>query len=185
MVFQHLRVMGPSSKQLIFSPSDNVVFRWKLNAELHTRNGDDSITKQIFYHFILVNSEVLLFNLTINLKGSEYIGDIFRCIRERERKPILRIRRTSPQLGKRGQLIDWARDVSNKLQLNLNTFHLAIKLIDIFMDGHNIEVRSVERERLFNILTIAIVRILSCTWWLWGDCSWQPRWRRTGMSRSV
>jgi len=71
--------------------------------------------------------------------GSEYIGDIFRCIRERERKPILRIRRTSPQLGKRGQLIDWARDVSNKLQLNLNTFHLAIKLIDIFMDGHNIE----------------------------------------------
>ena len=82
----------------------------------------------------------MLYTIIITWEGSEYTEDIFRSILERERKPILRIRKTSPQLGKRVQLIDWARDVSNKLQLNPNTFHLAVKLIDIFMDGHNIEV---------------------------------------------
>ena len=73
--------------------------------------------------------------------GNEYIQDILTNIRERERN--LRIPKTSPQIGKRGQLIEWTRDVSSKLLLNPTTFHLAIKLIDIFMDGHNIEVRKV------------------------------------------
>jgi len=79
-------------------------------------------------------------NSLINyILGNEYIEDILTNIRESERKPIHRIRKTSPQIGKRSQLIEWTRDVSNKLLLNPNTFHLAIKLIDIFMDGHNIE----------------------------------------------
>jgi len=73
------------------------------------------------------------------LLGNEYTEDILTNIRERERSPVLRIRRTSPQLGKRSQLVNWSRDISNKLQLHQNTFHLAIKLIDVFMDGHNIE----------------------------------------------
>ena len=124
-------------------------------------------------------------NLIVCFSGNEYTEDILTNIRVRERSPVLRIRRTSPQLGKRSQLVNWSKDVSDKLQLHQNTFHLTIKLIDVFMDGHNIEVQLTQRLNILSQTLPCLVRILNCTWWLWEVCCWQPRWRRMGMFPSA
>ena len=72
--------------------------------------------------------------------GSEYLVDILFWVKQHERRPSLRYKKISPQLAKRGQLIEWARDVNSKLGFCDITFHLAVRLIDLFMDGHDIAV---------------------------------------------
>ena len=72
--------------------------------------------------------------------GSEYLVDILFWVKQHERRPSLRYKKISPQLAKRGQLIEWARDVNSKLGFCEITFHLAVRLIDLFMDGHDIAV---------------------------------------------
>ena len=84
--------------------------------------------------------------------GSEYLVDILFWVKQHERRPSLRYKKLSPQIEKRGQLIEWSKDVSQKLGLSDSTFHLAIRLIDLFMDGHDIMVRNncdTEIESLF------------------------------------
>jgi len=70
--------------------------------------------------------------------GSEYVTEIFFWVKELERRPGRAYKKISPQLSKRGQLVEWSRDVSCKLGLCESTFHLAVRLIDLFMDGHEI-----------------------------------------------
>ena len=72
--------------------------------------------------------------------GSEYLVDILFWVKQHERRPSLRYKKLSPQIEKRGQLIEWSKDVSQKLGLSDSTFHLAVRLIDLFMDGHDIMV---------------------------------------------
>ena len=72
--------------------------------------------------------------------GSEYVTEIFFWVKELERRPGRAYKKISPQLSKRGQLVEWSRDVSCKLGLCESTFHLAVRLIDLFMDGHEIAV---------------------------------------------
>ena len=74
--------------------------------------------------------------------GSEYVTEIFFWVKEQEKRPGRAYKKISPQLSKRGQLVEWARDVSCKLGLCESTFHLAVRLIDLFMDGHEIAVSS-------------------------------------------
>ena len=72
--------------------------------------------------------------------GSEYTMDILSWLKGKERNSSHYIRRQSPQLEKRSLLIDWTKDVAEKLGLHEGTLHLAVRLIDLFMDGHDIQV---------------------------------------------
>ena len=63
--------------------------------------------------------------------------------------------RKSPQLDFRQTLVNWIVMVGERsAKLKLNTLHLAVKLLDFFMDGHNIQ-----QEKLYLVamasLTIA------------------------------
>ena len=66
--------------------------------------------------------------------------EIINWVKTQERKPEMRLKKVSPQLEKRGSLVEWSRDVSQKLGLSDSTYHLAVRLIDLFMDGHDIMV---------------------------------------------
>jgi len=70
--------------------------------------------------------------------GSDYVSEIICWVKVRERRANLRFKNSSPQIEKRGSLIEWTRDVAQKLCLSDITFHLAVRLIDLFMDGHDI-----------------------------------------------
>ena len=72
--------------------------------------------------------------------GSEYTMDILSWLKMKERNSGRFIRRQSPQLEKRTQMVDWTCDVAEKLGLRQSSLHLAVKLIDLFMDGHDIQV---------------------------------------------
>jgi len=71
--------------------------------------------------------------------GSEYTMDIMSWLKGKERQGPHHMRRQSPQLDKRAQLVDWTCDVAEKLGLCQSALHLAVKLIDLFMDGHDIQ----------------------------------------------
>jgi len=71
--------------------------------------------------------------------GSEYTMDILSWMKGKERKSFHYIRRQSPQLEKRSQLVDWTTDVAEKMGLHQSSLHLAVKLLDLFMDGHDIQ----------------------------------------------
>jgi len=71
--------------------------------------------------------------------GSEYTKDIMSWLKVKERNNIHYIRRQSPQLEKRSQLVDWTAEVAEKLGLHQSSLHLAVRLIDLFMDGHDIQ----------------------------------------------
>ena len=46
---------------------------------------------------------------------------------------------TSPQLGARRPLVDWLSQIRERLRLEHDSLHLAVKIMDLFMDGHDIE----------------------------------------------
>ena len=53
----------------------------------------------------------------------------------------------SPQLSRRGELVDWMSRVAESLRLVRCTLHLAVKIMDYFMDRHDIQV---SRQRYFD-----------------------------------
>uniref|UniRef100_A0A1B6MJI5 Cyclin N-terminal domain-containing protein n=1 Tax=Graphocephala atropunctata TaxID=36148 RepID=A0A1B6MJI5_9HEMI len=55
--------------------------------------------------------------------------------KERQRKPITF---SSPQLQLRSHLVEWLKNVSQKKKMSYRTFHLAIYILDTFMDNHSI-----------------------------------------------
>jgi len=72
--------------------------------------------------------------------GSEYTMDILSWLKVKERQGHHHLmRRQSPQLERRAQLVDWTCDVAEKLGLCQSSLHLAVKLVDLFMDGHDIQ----------------------------------------------
>lgn len=70
--------------------------------------------------------------------GSEYTRDMLAWLRGREAGGA-RCRRQSPQLARRRHLVDWTCEVQAKLKLTEATLHLAVRLLDLFMDGHDIQ----------------------------------------------
>lgn len=70
--------------------------------------------------------------------GSEYTEDILAWLREKEMRGS-RCRRQSPQLARRRHLVEWSCEVQEKLGLSMATLHLAVKIMDLFMDGHDIQ----------------------------------------------
>ena len=71
--------------------------------------------------------------------GSEYTMDIMAWLLSKEAK-CLKHKGNSPQTDKRSQLIEWMVGVSGKLGLSTTTLHLAVKILVMFMDGHDIKV---------------------------------------------
>ena len=90
--------------------------------------------------FQIVSFQIMSYLDGHYILGSEYVTEIFFWVKELERRPGRAYKKISPQLSKRGQLVEWSRDVSCKLGLCESTFHLAVRLIDLFMDGHEIAV---------------------------------------------
>ena len=72
---------------------------------------------------------------------SEYTMEIMSWLEVKERQGPHHMRIQSPQLDKSAQLVDWTCDVAEKLGLCQSALHLAVKLIDLFMDGHDIQVK--------------------------------------------
>ena len=77
-------------------------------------------------------------NIPIEI-GSEYTMDIVSWLLAKENR-CLKHKGNSPQIDKRSQLIEWLVGVSGKLGLSSSTMHLAVKLLIMFMDGHDIQV---------------------------------------------
>ena len=61
-------------------------------------------------------------------------------------------------------LIDWTKDVAEKLGMHQGSLHLAVRLIDLFMDGHDIQVFLLVINAEF---TLFLFRTLSCIWFAW------------------
>lgn len=78
-------------------------------------------------------------NHDVDTLGSEYTMDILSWLKVKEHHGPHHCRRQSPQLEKRVQLVDWTSDVADKMGLCTSTLHLAMKLVDLFMDGHDIQ----------------------------------------------
>jgi len=68
----------------------------------------------------------------------DYSQDVIMWLKKREQH-LPEFRRQSPQIKKRRRLIDWTTAVAEKLELSTCTVHLAVKLLDYFMDGHDIQ----------------------------------------------
>lgn len=75
-----------------------------------------------------------------HILGSEYLVEVLCWMKQEENRQGRRYKNASPQIGKRGKLIEWIATVSCKLELADATFHLAMKILDLFMDGHDIMV---------------------------------------------
>ena len=60
-------------------------------------------------------------------------------MKEQEDRWSKRFYRRSPQLKFRSGLVNWLVQTSKRLGLHPSTIHLAIKILDSFMDGHKIE----------------------------------------------
>lgn len=63
----------------------------------------------------------------------------------------------SPQLHRRRELVVWCGSVAEELGLRTLTLHLAVRLLDMFMDGHNIQEPQLYLTSLSCILVAAKV----------------------------
>jgi len=84
-----------------------------------------------------------------------YCREFLGHMKGQEMRLYKRFFRKSPQLDFRQTLVNWIVMVGERsAKLKLNTLHLAVKLLDFFMDGHNIQ-----QEKLYLVamasLTIA------------------------------
>ena len=70
---------------------------------------------------------------------SDYVEDILAWMKDKE-SSMVQLELLSPQLDRRRQLVDWTCSMAVKLKLTTQPVHLAVKLLDHFMAGHDIEV---------------------------------------------
>jgi len=68
----------------------------------------------------------------------EYHQDILTWLKKRELE-AMEFKKQSPQIHQRRHLVDWTSVVGERLKLTRCTVHLAVKLLDYFMDGHDIQ----------------------------------------------
>ena len=91
---------------------------------------------------------------------SDYVEDILAWMKDKE-SSMVQLELLSPQLDRRRQLVDWTCSMAVKLKLTTQTVHLAVKLLDHFMAGHDIEVNIIQ---LGWWMISIYCRIPSCTW---------------------
>jgi len=73
------------------------------------------------------------------LLQDEYLTDFLLTLKDQEDRWSKRFYRRSPQLQFRNGLVNWLVVTCKELGLHPSTIHLAVKILDSFMDGHNIE----------------------------------------------
>ena len=77
---------------------------------------------------------------------SDYVEDILSWMKDKETS-MVELQLLSPQLDHRRQLVAWSCSTAVQLKLSTQTVHLAVKLLDHFMAGHDIEVRGLLRSQ--------------------------------------
>jgi len=70
---------------------------------------------------------------------SPYVSEIVVYMKKLEIERFGKIS-LSPQISWRSHLVNWIFTVASELKVGANAIHLAVKLLDGFMSGHNIEV---------------------------------------------
>ncbi|MPC61139.1 Cyclin-J [Portunus trituberculatus] len=83
---------------------------------------------------------------------TDYPDEVLAWMRQREAKH-LDYNGTSPQLSSRGELVDLICMVTEYLKLSVSTTHLAVYLLDRFMDSHFI----VETQLKLTALTVVML----------------------------
>ena len=73
--------------------------------------------------------------------SNEYLRDILTWMKVKE-STVRSLQLVSPQLSRRKHLVEWSCSMAAHLNLTTQTVHLAIKLLDHFMSGHDIKVDS-------------------------------------------
>ena len=68
--------------------------------------------------------------------------------------------------------------VAGKLGLSSATLHLALRIVDLFMDGHDIQVGTTQNWCEITPHVLPALRSHSYTWCVLGRCCWQARWKR-------
>jgi len=69
---------------------------------------------------------------------AEYGTDIHSWLKNKESAGPS-CKRQSPQLGKRGHLVEWILRVHTRLGMSKGSLFLSVRLLDLFMDGHDIQ----------------------------------------------
>lgn len=82
-----------------------------------------------------------------------YLSEILRYMKKTEMNRRCNINCHSPQISWRRLLVDWMCVVASKLNIGSFSTHLAIKLLDSFMGGHDIE------EHRLHFVSIGCLRI--------------------------
>ncbi len=67
---------------------------------------------------------------------SELAVSVHDTLKRKEEK--LKIEMKSPQLAFRTEMVDYIRAVCRNLDISIGTRHTAVRLMDYFMDGHNV-----------------------------------------------
>ena len=68
---------------------------------------------------------------------SELASSIHKTLRRKEEN-LTKIEMKSPQLTFRAEMIDYITAVCRNLDISIGTRHTAVRLMDYFMDGHNV-----------------------------------------------
>ncbi|KAK4313704.1 hypothetical protein Pmani_014993 [Petrolisthes manimaculis] len=85
---------------------------------------------------------------------TDYADEVLLWMRHREAQQ-LPYNGNSPQLSTRGQLVEFLCFVTEQLKLSVVTTHLAVYLMDRFMDGHHINDSQLKLTALTAILVAA------------------------------
>jgi len=85
------------------------------------------------------NDNSLELSDSINTTLNPYTMDFIQHMKMQESQFDKQYFQRSPQLSWRRVLIDWLHKIAEKTRLKRSTLHLCAKLLDFFMDGHNVE----------------------------------------------
>ncbi|XP_046990687.1 cyclin-J isoform X1 [Schistocerca americana] len=85
---------------------------------------------------------------------TDYAKDVVSSLREKERQRIP-FNFRSPQIQYRSHLVKWICNIAEGLKLSSTTVHLAIYILDIFMDNHSIALESLNLLTLVSVLLAA------------------------------
>ena len=89
----------------------------------------------------ITNYAEVITRITSITISNEYLRDILTWMKVKE-STVKSLKLVSPQLSRRKQLVEWSCSMAARLKLTTQTVHLAIKLLDHFMSGHDIKVDS-------------------------------------------
>jgi len=88
---------------------------------------------------VLVYEQVVLMELVADWWNCSLADDHYLCLRQKELRQLPTYRARSPQLGLRLHVVDWLAIVCDTTGVCMTARHLAVALLDYFMDHFIIE----------------------------------------------